>query len=306
MRIKRRSVAGLALIAAFAVMAGCSQGGSKAVARVNEAVITQSEFRESLKRLIPQGTDTGKEDLLEIKKDLLGQLIEEKLLLEEAKKTGITATDDELSSEVEALKNELGDQSFKDTIIERYGNLDKWKDEIRRKIVMRKTIEKAIGALPAVTEREAKEYYASNPDEFTAAESVKARMIVLASEDEARKVRGSLTAADFAETAKKVSMGPEKASGGDLGFFARGEMPAAFEDAVFKLTPGQLSPVVKTEYGFHIFLLEKRKKGGKLSFAEARDRITERLKSEKEDEGYRNWMASLKKNARIEVMEDLL
>ncbi|MBI5588423.1 MAG: peptidyl-prolyl cis-trans isomerase [Deltaproteobacteria bacterium] len=307
MRKKKADILRLIFTGAVVLLTGCSGGDNKTIAKIGETAITRAEFQESLKRLMPQqGHAAGKEDLLEIKKDLLNQLIEEKLLLAEAQKASITVSDEELSGEVESMKKEFGDQSFNDTIVERYGNLERWKEEIRKKLIIRKTVARLVGEQSPVTENEAKEYYGAHPEEFTSAERVRARMIVVASEEQARNIRKGLTAANFAETARKVSMSPDRENGGDLGFFSRGGMPAAFEDAVFKLNPGGISQVIKTEYGFHIFLLEGKKKGGKLSFGEVRGRIVERLRSEKEDSEFRDWMISLKKKARIEVREDTL
>lgn len=306
MHKKRDAFFALILSSFLFLVAGCSVGKEKPIATVGDSVITLAEFQDSLKRIVPQDHATDKEELTAIKKDLLNQLIEERLLLSQAKKAGVTVSDEELSAEVEGMKQEYGEASFKDTIAERYGSLEKWKNDIRNKLIIRRTVEKLVSELAPVTENEAREYYGAHPEEFISTERVHARMIVVASEEEALKIRKGLTVANFADTAKSVSLSPDKENGGDLGFFSRGEMPSAFEDAVFKLRPGQISPVVKTEYGFHIFLVEGRKKGGKFSFEEVRDRIMERLKAEKEDSEFRDWMASLKQKTRIEVREELL
>lgn len=306
MRKKTFSFLGLTLAAALLFFSGCSGGEKKPVATVGESVITQAEFREALKRLVPQDQSTGKDDLTAIKKDLINQLVEEKLLLSQAAKYGVNVSDEELAAEVDAIKNEYGEASFKDAIAEKYGSLDKWKNDIKNKLIIKKTVERLVAEQPPVTEKEARDYYNEHPEEFSTTERVHARMIVVASEEEALKIRKGLTVANFAETAKKVSLSPDKENGGDLGYFARGEMPAAFEDAVFKLNTGQISPVVKTEYGFHIFLVEGKKKGGKFSFSEVKDRIMERLKAEQEDSVFRDWMAALKQKTKIEVREELL
>lgn len=306
MHEKRYAFLSLTLAGALFFVAGCSVGEKKPIATVGEAVITKAEFEESLKRIVPQDHATGKEDLEAIKKDLLNQLIEEKLLLAQAQAAGITVSDEELKAEVDGIKEEYGEESFKDTIAEKYGDLEKWNNDIRNKLIIRKTVGKLVSEQEPVTGEEAKEYYDANPEEFSTTERVHARMIVVASEEEALRIRKGLTVNSFAETAKKVSLSPDRENGGDLGFFSRGEMPSAFEDAVFKLRAGQISPVVKTEYGFHIFLVEGRKKGGKFSFEEVKERIMARLKAEREDSEFRDWMASLKQKTKIEVREDLL
>ncbi len=116
------------------------------------------------------------------------------------------------------------------------------------------------------------QYYQDNPEEFVVAEQRHARHILFkAGEDasietlqkQSEQAESILQlakgGADFAELAKQYSEGPSKASGGDLGFFSKGRMVPAFEDAVFALSEGDISEVIKTRFGYHIILLEEIK-----------------------------------------------
>jgi parvulin-like peptidyl-prolyl isomerase len=131
-------------------------------------------------------------------------------------------------------------------------------------------------------------------------------MILVESEEKARSIRKTLTPKKFAEIAREVSLSPERASGGDLGFFGRGEMPKEFEDVVFNLKVGAISRIIKTSYGYHIFLVEARRRGGRLKFSEVKDRIMERLRQEKGEAEFSDWISSLKEDKRIEIKERLL
>lgn len=298
-----------ALFLLAAMLPGCKGQGvelHKTVATVNGHPITYTQYQEVLRRLVPVNSTESVEDLLEIKKDLIDRLIEEELILEEAGRLAVTVSDAEVSSEVEGLKDEYGDDSFREAITERYGTFENWKELIKRKILIRKTIDKvtALAALP--TEEDARQYYEEHAESYETPEQAHARMIVVADAEEAHKIRATLTPANFAATAKEKSLSPEKADGGDLGFFGRGDMPQEFEDVVFSLRPGQISSVVKTEYGYHIFLLVEKRKAGKLKFSDVKNRIMEKLVLERSDDKFVNWMVELKRNADIKVREEML
>lgn len=138
----------------------------------------------------------------------------------------------------------------------------------------------------AALERLARNQYDAEPQKFDTPEQVRVRHILVsakACEPEA-KARELLAKArqpgtDFAALAKENSDDPGSAArGGDLGFFARGQMTAAFEKAAFALKqPGDLSEVVKTEFGYHVIRLEERKAAERQPFEAVRDNLVKGL-----------------------------
>ena len=101
-------------------------------------------------------------------------------------------------------------------------------------------------------------------------------------------------------------MSPDATKGGDLGFFARNEMPAEFDAVVFKLTPGRLSDLIKSEYGYHVFLVEEKRKAHQLTLDEARADIRQHLTHVKEAIAYQQWLQDLRARASIEMNWELL
>lgn len=283
----------------------------KAVITVGSRVVTLKDYNDALKRLLPEDTtDVNSPDLSVLKNDLVNQLIEEELLLMEAQRLSLTVTNAELSAEIGRIQKASGDDAFKDAVIERYGDMETWEAEIKRKLLVKKTIDAVIGArLKAAGARDngdALRYYRGHIADYTVTEQAHARMIVVAGMEEAEKIRKGLTPQNFAAAAKEFSLSPEKDRGGDLGFFSRGDMPKEFEDAVFKLKPGAISPIVKTDYGYHIFYLEEKRRGNRLPFEEVREKITQMLMQERSDKEVADWMAELKKKTRISVKEGML
>ena len=147
------------------------------------------------------------------------------------------------------------------------------------------------------TEEEIKGYYEANKNRFETQAAVKARHILLRPDPKAadaekakaearEKITGLLTkvkgGARFADLAKAFSQDPGSASqGGDLGWFQKGIMIKAFEEAAFSLNKGDVSGVVETEFGFHIIKVEDKKDGGFLPLNEAEPSIKQALAADK-------------------------
>jgi len=147
-----------------------------------------------------------------------------------------------------------------------------------------------------VSEDEIVAYYKENASRFTQPEERQASHILMnvaanasvaektAAEDKARKVaqEAKQNPADFAQLAKQYSQDTGSASqGGDLGFFARGAMVKPFEDAVFKMAPGEISEPVRSDFGYHIIKLVTVKPGKTRALQEVRSEITQELKKQK-------------------------
>lgn len=114
---------------------------------------------------------------------------------------------------------------------------------------------------PSVTEEAVKAAYESQLKDVTPKQEVRARHILLKTEDEAKAVIEEIKGgADFAEVAKAKSTGPSGPKGGDLGFFGQGQMVPEFEKAAFALEPGAVTDEpVKTQFGFHVIKVEEKR-----------------------------------------------
>lgn len=132
----------------------------------------------------------------------------------------------------------------------------------------------------AVLEQRAREIYRAEGNRFEVAEEVQASHILLLStepdaEQKAAQILADVKAGkDFAELAKASSQDPGSGSkGGDLGFFKRGRMVKEFEDTAFKMKVGEVSDVIKSQFGYHIIKVTDRKEPGKQPFEQVRDAL---------------------------------
>ncbi|MBI2187527.1 MAG: peptidyl-prolyl cis-trans isomerase [Acidobacteria bacterium] len=138
---------------------------------------------------------------------------------------------------------------------------------------------------------EAQRYYNNNINQYQTPEQIRASHILLntSGKDEAAVrtqaesvLQQAKAGADFAELAKKFSEDPgSRDNGGDLDYFNRGRMVPEFETAAFALEPGQLSDIVRTQYGFHIIKLVDKKPAVTRPFEEVRTQIEEQLRTER-------------------------
>jgi peptidyl-prolyl cis-trans isomerase C len=129
-------------------------------------------------------------------------------------------------------------------------------------------------------------------------EEVRARHILLKTEEDAVAVVKELEGgADFAELAKTKSTGPSGPNGGDLGFFGRGAMVGAFEEAAFALEVGKISAPVQTQFGWHVIKLEERRTQQPPALDEVREQIINALSRDKRNELVR----SVREGAKVEI-----
>ncbi|MFQ5329134.1 MAG: peptidyl-prolyl cis-trans isomerase [Thermodesulfobacteriota bacterium] len=313
MTIRRHYLAplgGLALLFCLISLGGCKGGApdpAALLAKVGDRAITVGNFEARLQRLVPERAEEVEAgELRRLRVDILNQMIEEELLIAEAERLKVEVSDDELADEVVLIKGGEDNSTFESAIRGRYKTVEEWKNEIRRELIIRKVMDSVVKRSAPVSEKESRAFYQQNSDDFNRPEQVKARMIVVNTAEEAKSVRQRLLKEPFSEVAREVSIGPEGDSGGNLGFFGRGDMPPEFEEIVFSIPVNEVSDVIKTPYGYHIFLVEERKKGNRVAFPEVRERIAARLEEERREVKLQEWIRGLKKEAVIEIAEELL
>lgn len=142
--------------------------------------------------------------------------------------------------------------------IDQTPNFDRRVAFARQKVLMEALLTKE--SKDAATEEAMKQLYDESVSKAKPEEEVRARHILVETEDKAKEILAKLkSGGDFAELAKKESKDPGSDDGGDLGYFTREQMVPAFSDAAFKLEKGALSDPVKSQFGWHIIKLEDKR-----------------------------------------------
>ena len=274
---------------------------TRVVATVNGDPITLAEFQERFARA------GFKEHEVEfaVKEDFLNRLIERIMMVREAQRRRIKITQPEINQRIESLRSDNG-KDVKESLAEAGIDFEKWKADVWEDLMIERLLAREVNKRIPVSASEVRKYYQMNLQEFERPEQVRVRQIVVATEGEAMNVLNELNAGkDFAALARQKSTAPEAERGGDLGYFAMGDMPGEF-NVVFGMQKGGVSGIIRSPYGYHIFKLEDRRKAGRIPLEEAYRDIAEKLRKEKEDRRYEAWITELRGRTKFEVNYDAL
>jgi peptidyl-prolyl cis-trans isomerase C len=302
----------LGLVASCAVACSPQQNQQQdptVVATVNGEVILRTDFERQLAREAQamEGDARTPEQMAPYKAALLETLTEHLLLLQAARAAGIQVTPEEVDRRVLALSSEYPAGTFDEALSRSQTTRAALIRSTREQLTVEKLLQQQVFSRVAVTEEQIRRAFDEHAEEYSEAEQVHAQQIVVKGLDEAKRIQQQLwQGKKFSELARRYSLSADAKVGGDLGFFARGQMPAAFDDVVFHLAPGGTSEVVSTEYGFHLFRVLEKRPAHKRDLAEVRASIEQKLVSQLRTDAQRQFVDALKAKAQVKVNGDTL
>jgi peptidyl-prolyl cis-trans isomerase C len=171
---------------------------------------------------------------------------------------------------------------------------------VKKDILTQYSIHKVMSKVTAEQD-EVKKFYDENRANFFEAETIRAKHILVATEDIVKEVVDKINGGmSFEEAVTNYSICPSKAQGGDLGFFTKGQMVPEFEEAAFALEIGVLSNPVKTQFGYHLIKVEEKKEAGIKSFEEVEPNITNKLVTDKQNKIFSELIRTLKSKYNVE------
>lgn len=284
---------------------------------VNGQAITLSDLEErlapELARVPPGPAGTAQRD--KVIRQGLDQMIDERLVESEATSIGIEISDDEVTHLVEALakQNNLDMTQFRAALTQQGISYDTVRDSLKRqqltlrllqyKVKPRKVTDEEVQAAYANMNKEgdvevrARDIYIASPEQASKTQQETAR---LRAEAALRRVREGES---FAKVARDLSEGPSAAEGGDLGYFGRGQMLPAIEDAAFTLQPGQVSGLLHTtgeHAGYHLVAVEDRRKVAAKPLSAVQEEIRNRLANDSILKEREHYLQQLRKTAQVD------
>ena len=292
----------------------------RVVAVVNQEIITLSEIEKWVKpfreQIITEDRLERREQLQEVYRNVLERLIDERLIDQEVKKNGIKISSKEVEAIVEEVKrrNAATQEDLEKVLAAEGLTLEAYKKQIEKGLQRKKLINWSVKVEAKVGEKELRDFYQKNKDRYRPNESYRPGHILFvvpkeATSEEVREIKKKCQAVlekikgghDFGEMATLYSQDASNKDRGDLGYFKKGELFPALEKEALRLKVGEVSGIVRTEFGFHIIKLLDRKGEEPFPFEEIKERILADYYESEMEKAFKQYLTTLKEKSIIEI-----
>ena len=298
------------------------------IARVNDQVITSSDYDRALKEMDQEARQRGEtmQQMEEAHKDLLRNLIDQQLWLSKGKELGITG-ETELVKQLDEIRKKYNLASMEDLekAAQQQGvSFEDFKANLRDQIVTQEVMRQEVGRKVNVTPGEAYRYFLQHQQAYAQPESVHLAEILISTNppasgvaktsqlsDSARLALAKAKADDieaklkaggnFDQIARSSSDGPTAAQGGDLGKFERGNLAKVLEDDTFSLKPGQFTQPIRTRQGYVILKVLEHNPGGVPPFKEVELQVEQAYYMSQMEPAIRSYLTQMREEAYIDI-----
>ncbi|MBW2107957.1 MAG: peptidyl-prolyl cis-trans isomerase [Deltaproteobacteria bacterium] len=315
MAITHRHVVHQVVALCCLVLCGCSGGTDQAlqtreVIRVDDLVLTLRQFNDFFEpvRMGYLGEAApDDEGLRAARARFLLEQLDEMVILRRAQELGLGVTPEELEAGLNEFKRDYDENSLHDMFMRQAISPETWKERTRRQLLVQKVVDRDLGATMVVSPEEIEQYYNAHYRQVPQTEAARVQQVLVADKLLADKLLKRLAQGeDFAELARRYSTAPEADRGGDMGYIARGELPESLESPIFDLTPGAVSRVVHSPYGYHIFKVIEKRPAGIPGLEGCVDKIREQVKKAKIEAAYGPWLAKLRVRYHVTVNKEII
>jgi peptidyl-prolyl cis-trans isomerase C len=291
-----------------------------AVAEVNGVMILSSQvdkaFEADRLRLSAEGRPADPRQAAELRRAALDLVISGELVYQAAVAEGIRIPASEIDRQLEVVRSQFASDDEFDDYLEAAGSgRYEQRGVIERRLMMAAYVDSVTEGF-SINEEEVRRIYDERRDEFIGDEQIRVAQILIrvrpqdpsAERAQARERieqarHRALDGEHFAELAREFSESPLASRGGDLGYFPRGRMLPEFEQVVFELSVGELSPVFETPYGFNLAKVLDRKQADVQPFDEVKTELFMVLARERTDRALRERVEQLRSAAEIRILD---
>lgn len=290
------------------------------IARVNDQIITQSDYNRALDEMNQDGRQHGAsmQEMAAMRKDLLRNLIDQQLWLSKGKELNVTG-ETELVKRLDDIRKQYNLDTIEDlekAAQEQGVSFEDFKANIRNQVITQQVMRQEVGEHIQMTPGEVERYYEAHKQDYSQPESVRLSEILLSTGtgDDPAKVAAAKTKADdiearlhaggdFAQLARSFSEGPTAAEGGDLGQYKRGQLGQLLEDKTFNLQSGQYTDPILTRQGYIILKVVQHTPGGPRPFKDVEQQVEQSYYMSKMDPAIRAYLNKMRNEAFIQVKQ---
>ena len=289
------------------------------IAVVNDDIILLSDLNAQVEKVTPNignldyPLEKQRTILYQLREKTLQELIDKKLAEQEIKRLEMRVSEGDIDEALARFKanNRLSDEQFLQVIEQQNMTLEAYREELREQLLRNRLMSSEVRSKIVITPAEIEAYYKANRADYAAEVSYRLKNIlspISVSETEARQrmeaVRERIEAGmDFEAAARQFSQAPNAERGGELGKFTAGSLSAPIAAAITSLEAGELSPIVATDQGLQLFLLEEIDRREATPLEEVTPQIEETLYNQVIDEKFQKWITSLRENAFIKIIQ---
>ncbi len=268
---------------------------------VNNEIVTAKELEDFISLLDYQETKKPhslKSDDPARRREALDSLIEDKLILQQARKLNLEVPQELVEKRIREVQKTFSDnEEFEKSLIERGINLNALKEKIKEQILMKEMVDRTIRDAIVISPHEITEYFEQNKNQFTIPEEAVYSALVFDNQFEAKQIYEIIKNLDLFELDSQYR---EKLIAGTL---RRDECKPELEHSLFESPLKKFLPPQKVEDNYFIFYVEKRTSEQESSLAESNDEIWNVLFRKKFQEKFIEWVEKLRKNAVIKIYD---
>ncbi|MFH1646021.1 MAG: peptidylprolyl isomerase [Candidatus Omnitrophota bacterium] len=305
-----------ALICVFCGSLFAAEVVDSIVAIVNDDIITSSELRQSMLPFVADYKvrygDEFPEKLDEAREDALNRLIEEKLILQEAKNRAIEVDEAEIESRLDMVKSRAPSEEEFNQMLDSSGlTVAKLKERYQEQIMMKHLVNQVVATGVRISPTVIAAYYYGHREDFELPRKVNFGVLLLKplssrgmdqTERLAERLLARIRAGEsFEYVVKQYSQGPNKENGGEMGYVREDGLLDEIKAVIDDMQPGDISPLVKTSTGFHIIKLIDIQESEIKSLEDVSDAIRERLFQRDAELVLREFVNKLREDAYIEI-----
>lgn len=278
---------------------------SETVVTVNGEPLSLEEFDSEFRLMRIHYSAVSGRDMQTIKRRLFEQVINRRLLVQEARRLGIRMTQAEVDR---VLKEALADvpEDFFSILKVQGVSESAWKRKLLQERLAGKVVDQEVNAKVEISPEEVEDYYWTHLRESWLPETVRVRhLVVRKKKDLDAALREMEAGLGFPQAVGKYSEGMGAEQGGEWDVLAVEDLLPEHREALAGLAPGGISEPLRDAFGYHLFQLVERLPRRMQPFHEAKEGFHRRLLREEQDLRFEQWMAGLKRAAEIKVNEDM-